>query len=59
MVELRRSGDNGGMGKLWIVGVGVTEIKAGYGRGPNVRLNLGDGHGQGKFSGGGDFKLST
>jgi hypothetical protein len=25
----------------------------GYGRGPNRRLKLGDGHGQGKVSGGG------
>jgi hypothetical protein len=54
-VELRRSGDNGGMGKLWILGLGVTlEVKAGYGRGPSVRLNLWDGHGLGKFSGGGE-----
>jgi hypothetical protein len=45
-VELRRSGDNGGMGKLWNLGVGVTEVKAGYGRGPNVRLNLGVGMGK-------------
>ena len=47
-MELRRRGDNGGMGKQWSLGLGVTfEVNAVYGRGPDLRLKLGTGSGKG------------
>jgi hypothetical protein len=47
-VELRFSGDNGGMGKKWSLGLGVTvEVNAVYGRWPNLRLKLETGRDKG------------